>query len=921
MHRRIAAAAESDGHKRRRCGLKKAKWVSVLAVVCMLMALLPATAWADAAGTGGSTVESVVDAATWYGDQTTACDTLDSFWNDQVTEAPSTYVADDSARTVSLGDAAALVWWARLVNQGTSFAGYTVNLTADADLSAHYWTPICTGTVSYTAAGDCNIADSQTLEGVTFNGNGHTITGLTTQTGVRGAQQDSRPGDGQNSYSDAAFIGYNCCDLTLENLTFAGARIAISQPWEEITQIYGSSMLAVVVGRQNGGSLTLQNVAVRGASVLAMQKAAALVGDLAGNAMLKVSQCEISDSRISAYFMAAPIVGYAKSDQVEVSGIRLARNTIHVSEQDSSACALDPVTGAQYYGGALNASATALFYDGATDTGQGHELDLVAEAAGYAYPTLTDAVQAVVNAQDKTGTVTLLKDAAGSGVGLLQADGALDVNLTIDFGGHTYTCTAPAGSSGGAENPGFRLEAGNTVTLQNGTVAVSQEAADITTLIANSSNLTLQDLNLQGAGSTRCLLSGDSGEMVMSRVNADGTADDLAAIALVHRPDTLSEGTVPTLAIHNTKDHVIRGTLGVYGPEADTPAPESASALTIDGGAYSEDPSDYLGAGLIAVPADGLFRVQTYEPDVLLSGLPPVDPDREEVQAGMTSDSETLLAAQTEQLLVDVLGSQNPAGVDEETAARVEDAIRQLQPITVEVQFSREGISPEDRTAAQKILEDGDTLARFFDLSLVLKSGDTELGKLTRLSSPLRISVFLPESLVQADRTFFLVRVHEGVAEKLPAAFDAASAALTFDTDRFSTYALGYTDPPAPQPAEEAPPSGSGGSSSDPTDSSADGSSGNSDGSASVNVSSSSSSGNVSASTASTSSGNTAATATSRAAAPAQPASAPASPAGSSGIPQTSDPSHPMLWWVLFCLSGAGLAAAAVCRFRQKYTR
>ena len=69
------------------------------------------------------------------------------------------------------------------------------------------------------------------------------------------------------------------------------------------------------------------------------------MGDLAGNATLKVSQCEISDSRISAYFMAAPIVGYAKSDQVEVSGIRLARNTIHISEQDSSACASIPSQG------------------------------------------------------------------------------------------------------------------------------------------------------------------------------------------------------------------------------------------------------------------------------------------------------------------------------------------------------------------------------------------------------------------------------------------------------------------------------------------------------------------------------------------------------------------------------------------------
>ena len=79
----------------------------------------------------------------------------------------------------------------------------------------------------------------------------------------------------------------------------------------------------------------------------------------------------------------------------------------------------------------------------------------------------------------------------------------------------------------------------------------------------------------------------------------------------------------------------------------------------------------------------------------------------------------------------------------------------------------------------------------------MLKSGDTELGKLTRLASPLRISVFLPESLVQADRTFFLVVSMRVWREKLPAAFDAASAALTFDTDRFSTYALGYTDPPA----------------------------------------------------------------------------------------------------------------------------
>lgn len=74
------------------------------------------------------------------------------------------------------------------------------------------------------------------------------------------------------------------------------------------------------------------------------------------------------------------------------------------------------------------------------------------------YATLAEAVQAVVSSKSKTGTVTLLKDAAGGGIGLFKEKDAINVNLTIDFGGFTYTCKDPAVGSVGTESQGFHLE-------------------------------------------------------------------------------------------------------------------------------------------------------------------------------------------------------------------------------------------------------------------------------------------------------------------------------------------------------------------------------------------------------------------------------------------------------------------------------
>lgn len=61
-----------------------------------------------------------------------------------------------------------------------------------------------------------------------------------------------------------------------------------------------------------------------------------------------------------------------------------------------------------------------------------------------------------------------------------------------------------------------------------------------------------------------------------------------------------------------------------------------------------------------------------------------------------------------------------------------------------------------------------------------------------------KISLRLPESLVSKDRfilrKYKVIRLHDGKVDSLDAEFDKETNILKFVTDRFSTYAIAYTD-------------------------------------------------------------------------------------------------------------------------------
>ncbi len=222
----------------------------------------------------------------------------------------------------------------------------------------------------------------------------------------------------------------------------------------------------------------------------------------------------------------------------------------------------------------------------------------VAKIGDKEYETLAMAVQEVVNSESKTGTVTLLKDTSGGGIGLFNGKGAEGVNLTIDFGGHTYTCTDPAVGSVGTESQGFHLEKGNEVTLKNGSITVSSDSNNTIMLIQNYCNLTLENLNLNGSSATQYIISSNYGDTVLKNVSINGTHNNLVAIDLMHWLVTPYKDKAPTMSIENTSQEVINGDIKVYCGGTGSESCEQKPNLEIHGGTYNNTKAlKYLQSG------------------------------------------------------------------------------------------------------------------------------------------------------------------------------------------------------------------------------------------------------------------------------------------------------------------------------------
>ena len=90
------------------------------------------------------------------------------------------------------------------------------------------------------------------------------------------------------------------------------------------------------------------------------------------------------------------------------------------------------------------------------------------------------------------------------------------------------------------------------------------------------------------------------------------------------------------------------------------------------------------------------------------------------------------------------------------------------------------------------------TLGSYFDIDInvINESTNNKVGNITELDNKITFNVALPEELTNVakgyTRTYYIVRYHNRTAEILDAKLDGN--VLTFASDKFSTYAIAYTD-------------------------------------------------------------------------------------------------------------------------------
>ena len=113
--------------------------------------------------------------------------------------------------------------------------------------------------------------------------------------------------------------------------------------------------------------------------------------------------------------------------------------------------------------------------------------------------------------------------------------------------------------------------------------------------------------------------------------------------------------------------------------------------------------------------------------------------------------------------------------------------------------LSASGMTPtkEEIALIQSVLGNN-VIGQYLNLNLTLKISGRADRQITDLSAPMYIAITIQQNLVNHDssieRTYRIVRIHDGVATLIDGTYDAATNQFTFATDGFSTYALVYED-------------------------------------------------------------------------------------------------------------------------------
>ena len=117
--------------------------------------------------------------------------------------------------------------------------------------------------------------------------------------------------------------------------------------------------------------------------------------------------------------------------------------------------------------------------------------------------------------------------------------------------------------------------------------------------------------------------------------------------------------------------------------------------------------------------------------------------------------------------------------------------------ITVDITKRADGLTEVEKKAFENVLKNNQVLGKAFDINIV-KNIDGSETNVTTTNKSITFSIKLDKELINTDtnvnREYSIVRIHDGKAEFIPCEFDSATGTITFSSDKFSVFAVVYSD-------------------------------------------------------------------------------------------------------------------------------
>ena len=141
---------------------------------------------------------------------------------------------------------------------------------------------------------------------------------------------------------------------------------------------------------------------------------------------------------------------------------------------------------------------------------------------------------------------------------------------------------------------------------------------------------------------------------------------------------------------------------------------------------------------------------------------------------------------------VDNLDSIIPLTEDEQIA---KDTGKNID-VFLDVKDITETVDNNDKLLINEKISTNETLALYLDISLFKQVEGEEPNKIEETKGNIKVSFKMPESLKNNNpsviRKYYVLRLHNGVVDKLETKLNGDT--LSFETNKFSTYALTYED-------------------------------------------------------------------------------------------------------------------------------